>query len=419
VELLSLLSLAEVRRYIGRSHVWMMVAFFAILYALGSMLLGGMLILAHVPGGYTVWVLWGNALGQGSWNYPGLLVVAPWGVLSLPFLATISMVLVAVGVGVGIAVALLISASLVRARRATNAPTGAVGSIAGLTPAMIALVTLGACCSTTAAATAGVGLVAQASGSTVNSLLTNNWYLDVFQVVVVFVSLLAQELLLRVYGGLFGLEPALGSRENVTNHPPAFGFRWAAGGALRVGLLLGGITWSLAMLAAWAGRSPLQASAGTWFGWVVQHELLGGFAILAALFPGPIARFFVSSPTGAAARVLRVALLIGGVSLAIGSPPFLASAGVSGFVNELFGVWGFPAAWGAVAPVFSPGLALYLRWGLQYLVLGGFAIAVAVTPRRAMGVIGWSSASTGIEHRSTFAAEGGRAAPNVTLARGP
>ncbi len=58
---------------------------------------------------------------------------------------------------------------------------------------MIALVTLGACCSTTAAATAGLGVIAQASGTSIDELLANNWYIGVFQILVLWIALIAQE----------------------------------------------------------------------------------------------------------------------------------------------------------------------------------------------------------------------------------
>jgi hypothetical protein len=377
----SVLALGATRRYLRESHARMMVVFFALLYALGSMVLGGMLLLARVPGGYTSEVLWGNAYGSGSWNYPGLLVVAPWGVLSFPFLATLSMALVSIGVGIGVTVAILISVKLVRDRRTGAARAGSVGSIAGLTPAMIALVTLGACCSTTAAATAGVGLVAQASGSTLNNLLVNNWFLDVFQVSILYVALVAQELILRVYGGLFGLTVVAPPGTTARGRAQTLGV-----GALRAALLLAGLTWSLAMLAEWAGASPPLGSGPLWFQWVFQHQLLGDFAVLVALVPAGTARFFsrIARPMNLG---LRAALLVAGVSLAAWTPAVVAAGGAPGFLNELFAVAGLPASWGAVAPVFAPGVALFSRWAFQYLLVGGFAIAVAVRPRRVLSAV--------------------------------
>jgi hypothetical protein len=389
----SVLALSETRRFVRVGHARMMAAFFAILYALGSMVLGGMLILTRVPGGYTTEVLWGNVLGSGQWNYPGLLVVAPWGVLSLPFLATISMVLVSAGVGLGVAVAILISVRLVRDRRSGAAGAGGVGSVAGLTPAMIALVTLGACCSTTASATAGVGLVAQASGSTLNNLLINNWFLDVFQVAVVYVALMAQELLLRVYGGLFGLTALSSGHGTAVVSAPPLDRSTLAAGALRAALLLAGLTWSLAMFAEWAGgASPPLDSGGLWFQWILQHQLLGDFAVVAALLPAATAAGFARFARGVVP--LRASLLVGGMSLALWTPPFLASAGAPGFFNELFGLGGLPVSWGAVSPVFGLGPPLLARWGFQYLLLGGFAIAVAVWPKRVLSLVSARTASS-------------------------
>jgi hypothetical protein len=394
---LTALSLGETRRFIRTSHARMMVVFFAVLYALGSMLFGAMLILTRVPGGYTTEVIWGNALGIGAWNYPGLLIVAPWGVVSLPFLATISMVLVSIGVGIGVSVAILIAARLIRYRPKAGAHPGAVGSVAGLTPALIALVTLGACCSTTAAATAGVGLVAKASGSSLNTLLVNDWYLDVFQVTVVFIALLAQELLLEVYGGLFGLAPDPTSPfgHSAPPAPVPLGPRSIAGGALRAGLLLSGVAWSLAVLAQWTTVSPASASAALWFQWMVQHFVLGGLAIAVALFPRPFLRWARAAGGGASIVLARGAALVGGLTLLTWMPPAVAAAGASGLVNELFGVWGLPAAWGAVSPVYPWGLDLAARWALQYVLLGGFAIAFAVSPRDALAPIQWTIGGKG------------------------
>jgi hypothetical protein len=386
---LALVTLRSIRRYVRRSHAVMMTVFFTIVYALGSMTLGGMLLLAHVGGGYTVEVLWSSGTGLQSWNYPGLLVVAPWGVVSLPFFATVAMVLVSVGVGIGMTVAVLLGVALVRRRGKSAGQPAAVGSLAGLTPAMIALLTLGACCSTTAAATAGVGLVAQVSGSSTDTLLLNNWYLGVFQVAVVWTALIAQELLLRVYGGLFGL-PTDSAAATATPSPPRLGRRFLVGSTLRVGLLVGGVTWSLAMLVDWTSVAPTSASVTDWVRWVVQHQLIAFLAILAALFPRGLAATFARAAGTSVGRLTRGVLLVAGLSLAVGVPPPIAGWGVEGFGNELMGLFGVPAGWGAVAPVFSPGLDLYFRWGVQYLLLGGFSVAVALAPARALSPIQWS-----------------------------
>jgi hypothetical protein len=374
-----LITLREVRGYIRRSRAIAMAVFIALVYALGSMVLGGMLVFARFSGGYSVLLLWGNALGLQSWNYPGLLIEAPWGIIVLPFFATLSMILVSAGVGMGMAVAILLGVQQIRNRRTSAGRPAATGTIAGLTPALIALVTLGACCSTTAAATAGVGLVAQASGSSTSNLLLNNWYLGVFQVVVVYVALIAQELLLRVYGKMFAAnDPAFAIATTPSVGP--LDRRSLATAVLRAALIAAGVTWSLAVFADWTTTGPSAASAALWFNWLVEHWLIGGFAVFVALSPRAVQRWALSGAFTQVGRLFRAALCLGAGTLALWVPPPLAGAGVEGFGNELLGALGVASSWGAVAPAFPWGVALALRWGFQYLLLAGFALAVAAVP---------------------------------------
>jgi hypothetical protein len=387
---LSLLSLREIRRYIRASHAVMMTVTFVVLYALASMVMGGMLVLFHQGGGTTIGILWGSPLGQSPWLYPGLIVSAPWGVLILPFFGTLSMIIVSVGVGIGMAVAVLLVIALVRNRGASGRATS-VGSAAGLTPTMLALVTLGACCSTTAAATAGVGLVASVTGSTTDNLVLNNWYLGVFQIVIVWVALVAQEMVLRVYGGILGLSTG-GSR--TTYVAPPLSRRFLAGTLLRIALIVGGVTWSLTMLVEWTSVDPWSAPAALWFRWILEKQFPALLAILAALFPAGTLEVLTTAATRAGRGLVRGTLLVAGVLLVAGAPPPLAGWGIEGFGNEVLGVLGLPASTGAVVPVFSPGADLAFRWGLQYLLLGGFAIAVALVPIRAFTPLRWTQGRT-------------------------
>ncbi|HKN06509.1 MAG TPA: hypothetical protein VJ021_02740 [Thermoplasmata archaeon] len=406
-----LLTLREVRGYLRRSHAIGMAVFIALAYALGSMILGGMLVFARFSGGYSVLLLWGNALGLQSWNYPGLLIEAPWGVIELPFFATLSMVLVSAGVGIGMAVAILLGVQQIRNRRSPANSPAATGTIAGLTPALIALVTLGACCSTTAAATAGVSLVAQASGSSTSNLLLNNWYLGVFQIVVVYIALIAQELLLRVYGRMFGAnDPGFAA----TSRPSTqrLDRRTVATAAMRAALLAGGVTWSLAVIADWTAINPSNASAALWFNWLIEHWLVGGFAVFSALSPRSVHAWFLSVASTPAGRALRAALLLGAGTLALWVPPPLAGAGVEGFGNELLGAFGVSSSWGAVGPAFPWGLALALRWGFQYLLLAAFAGAVAIAPEPTLN---WLSESEPIPGRTGIVESAPPTSPAVPL----
>jgi len=380
----SVLTLRHVRRYISGSSAVMMTAFFAIVYALASMLLGGMIVLGNVRGGYTVLILSRGGAWQPSWNYPGLLIIAPWGVVSLPWFQTLAMILVSIGVGIGMSVAVLLSVALVRSRRATTSTPAAAGAVAGLTPAMISLVTLGACCSTTLAASAGVAVVAQVSGSTAANLILNNWYLGVFQVAVVWMALVAQELLLRVYGGLFGLGAPSAAPL------PRLDRRFLAGTALRIALLAGGVTWSLAMVAEWTTTSPFQATGATWFRWIFEHQLVAFLAMFAAFAPSGTFHTLLEAFRRRSGWILRGGLLIAGLCLLLWVPPPASGWGIEGFGNELAAVLGAPASWGGVSPVYGPGLSLYVRWGLQYLLLSLFALLAACAPEVAFRPLLWT-----------------------------
>jgi hypothetical protein len=381
-----LLTLHGIRTFIRDSSARGGVVFFALLYGLGAAFSSGMVLISSIPGGYTLTVLWSGGPGTSFWNYPGLLLVAPWGVVSAPFFPTLAMVFVSVGVGLGMTVAFLLAVQLVRDRRRFAGTPTATGTIAGLTPAMITLVTLGACCSTTAAASAGVGVVALVTGTTTNNLLLNNWFLGVFQIVVVWVALIAQELLLVVYTGLFTKRGA----NTPSVRPVPVDRRSILGGALRAALLVGGVLWSLSMLAEWTTVSPGSASAGLWFQWIVQHQLLALLAIAAALFP---------TGTWSALRVVRQrawpllvgALLVAGLTV-LWSPPPLSSWGLDGLVNQVLFTLHAPASWGTVSPGGLGGLALGLRWLFEYALLGGFAVAAALAPDRTFAPLRWWSA---------------------------
>ena len=203
----SLLTLRETRALLGAVRYRILVGLIAITYALSAMIFGGMLYFPPTPLA-TAPFFYIYPSGPGPpWMYPAILAGSPYFQLDLPFLSAILMTLSAAGVGLGMALAVLLGARLIRRRTAGLLGPTAVGSVAGFTPAMIALVTLGACCSTTAAATAGITLAAQSSGTSAATLLANTWYLGLFQVVVVYVALVAQEQLVRVYGLLFGGTP--------------------------------------------------------------------------------------------------------------------------------------------------------------------------------------------------------------------
>ncbi len=379
IDVAAALTFREVRAFLSRSHAKGAAVFFGVLYALGSLLGGGMLVLSPLPAGTTIEILTGSGTGQGWWNYPGLLVVAPWGVLALPFFATFAMIVVAAGVGLGMAVAALLIYRLLRPTPQELARTKAVGVATGLTPAMISLVTIGSCCTTTAAATGGIGLIAQASGTTVANVLLNNWYLGVAQIAIVWTALLGQELLLSVYGGLLGLRAAPPG----TPRPavPAGSASWVLGAVLRTVLVVGGLLWSLSMFAEWTVHPPLTSGAGWWFNWIVQHQLVAAVAIGIGFFPTGAQRFFRAlrrSPWAPIGVFLGAAA--GSVLLWLPAP--LPSWGLDSFLGELLGALGAPAAWGAIAVGSTGGLALYLRWALEFVAPSAAILLGLLAPER-------------------------------------
>lgn len=382
----ALLSLRHSRSLVRRPRFFLLAIALAVVYALIAMVVGTMLQVFSPPAHLSsFWVILTS--GTPAWDYPALLAVNPYFILALPFLPTVFMVLTSAGVGLGMTVAVILSVNLLRRRRSASARPAAVGTAAGLTPAMIALITLGACCSTTAAATAGIGITAQATGTSTGTLLANTWYLGVFQLAILYVALLAQEQLLTVYGAVASSSTSIDSTAAAS---PALDRRFAAGAVLRVVLLAAGVTWCLAMVAQWLTVSPATASPGLWASWLLQHQLIGFAAILAGLFPLSTYRAFLRLTASWAGLVLRILLVIAGVSLAIGVPPPLAATGWHGFLNELLGAAGVSAGAGGVAPGLPWGLALALRWAAQYLLLGTFTIALGLRPLVSLRPILWS-----------------------------
>ncbi|MCI4349628.1 MAG: hypothetical protein L3J93_05380 [Thermoplasmata archaeon] len=350
-------------------------------YALASMLTGQMLLLVSNPAPHYSVIIWsGN--GAQPWNYPALLVSAGWGVLALPFFPTVAMLVVSIGVGLGMAVSVLLVVQLVRERRRGQGRAATFASLSGLSPALLALLTLGACCSTTAAATAGLGVLAQASGTTVAQLLAGNWFLGVFQIFVLWIALLAQEQLISVYSVLGGRSPDRSTTELRRARAPVVP---PAGGLLRAVLLLGGVVGALSVPAAWLLTPPETAGAATWFDWTVGRGLLAALAIVAALFPEGTAHALAGIPRHRAVRTtLRGVLFVVGIAVAGYVPPPIAGLGFFGLGNQLLGVLGLPGSWGAVRPYLPNGPSLWFSWAFQFLVLGVFAIALALWPGRTL-----------------------------------
>ncbi len=376
--LLSLASLAQTRALLRESRARGWAFDLALLYAIVSMMLGGMLDLSPVHHDLALQVV---SAGNPWWDYPWVYLVAPGVFLTLPLLPTLAMLLVSAGVGIGGTSALLLLVPRLRARGRTTGTPGGVRASAAAAPAITGLATMGACCCTSCASAAGVAVVAAASGADLATILQSNWYVSLFQLVVVGLCLLATERALR------------GSAASCPS-PRANDRKFILGTILRVCLLLAGITWSLAMFVEWGETSPAAAGAATWYHWIVEHQLLSLTAVIAGMFPGEFDSWARRAGLRPGALALRVGWLVGGITWGVGVPAPLVQLGLGGFLNELLGVLGAPASWGAIPPDAALGPALYFHWALQHLLLGGFAILLAVSPRLAFTPLRWTEGSS-------------------------
>lgn len=373
-----LLTLRESRRFVRARFGRLVAGGIAVAFAVASMLVSGMLAIYAHPAALPsqVVVLWGNPLGVDPWNYPAILATGSWGVLSLPFLATVTMVLVSAGVGLGAAVSALLLAPLLRNRRRARRDVVSASTI-GATPTIAGLGLLGACCCTSCLTTASVPLIAAASGASLSSLLLNDWYVNVFQVAIVFLALVAQERALeRATSGCPTAPPS--SRRLVGSI------------VLRVLLFVAGVTWSLAMFVEWGSVSPASAGLATWYHWIVEHQLLSLTAVAAAIFPDEFVRGVRRIVSRSGGWFLRGPLLVGAVTWGLWVPPSLASLGLGGLLNELFGYLALPSSWGAVPPDAPLGAALLFHWVFQHALLSGFGLVLALRPRLALAPLEWS-----------------------------
>ncbi|HKS59724.1 MAG TPA: hypothetical protein VJS68_02980 [Thermoplasmata archaeon] len=352
--------LARHGRYL---RLWILAG---VAYVLLSMLLGGMLTL--IPGGSSLpvraWVDWGST-GQAIWFiYPALVVTHPDFTLLLLFGPAVVMVVLGYLVGLSIAsgAALLIEN---RRRRPDLIASGA-------TPAVSGWALLGACCCVSCGAqTAAIGATAAVVGSTPGILVGQLWPLALVQLAIAWVSVAYMESVL-----VAGPRPAT---------PAAQGWRLAVSALLRLGLIVAALTWILAFfveLAEYPGGSP---GPGLLYHWAFEHWLLGGFAFAVALAPGAWRQLVLEASRRL--RILRILLLVAGVTWGAGVPPPLTDLGLGGTLNEMLGYVGLPATWGSIPPDSPLGAALLFHWSLQHLLLAGWAIAFALFPLRALAVL--------------------------------
>ena len=367
-------------------------------YLLISMMLGGML--TFLPSGqripFQIWVYWGGA-GPSSWFfYPAVLVLHPDFTATLLFGPTVVMIVLGylVGLSVATGVALVVA---FRQRRPDLLASGTAPAVSGWA-------LLGACCCVSCGAqSAAIGMVAAVVGSSPGILIGKLWPLSLAQLAIAWVALAYME---SALGRPTARRPsaATGSRA-----------RLAVTVVLRLALIIAGVTWLIAFVIEASGAAPL--TIALLYHWTFEHVILAGFAFAIALAPFGWRRVMLR---GTPPLVLfRISLFVAGATWGIGVPPPLTAYGLGGFLNELVGLFAVPVVAGGVTPDAPVGAALLFHWGLQHLLLSGWAIAFSLWPRKALTALGESS-ETAI--RSLVSGPARRETPGphpVSAAQGP
>jgi hypothetical protein len=377
--LVSLLTLRRTRALVRSRRGRAVAIGIALVYGFVALLAGYMLQFGPTgTSGTTVEVLT-NSASPAWWNYPALLVIVPGGLLALPFLATISMVLVSVGVGLGMTAGLVLATRFFRSWKLARSGHGPANSLAGLTPAMVALLTLGACCSTSAAAVGGIGALAEASGTSYNQLLLHPWFLNVFQVAVLGIALLAQEQLIAVYGNLMpsSSEAPIPTPKGAASEPRRGRVPIVV---LRGFLILAGTVWSLSLLLELASPTPGDPIAVLVAGGLLQHVVLGTAAIAAGLAPAILLSVPSTGKYRATIAAGRGLLFVGAVSVVVGVPPPLSNWGFYGLGNEILGAVGVSRSLGGVYAPGGNGVAIDLGIAAVYATLGLLTLLIALEP---------------------------------------
>ncbi len=347
-----------------------------IVYALLVMFTGEMVLFGSWNGGWTLIVYtWGTPWWSGAWwNFPAFVITGPGVFLQFPMLTTVTMLVSIVGVSLGTVVAAVAIRSWWALRTASRNPPSQLGTAAsGVVPAIAGVSALGACCCITCVGPGVVSVVAGLSSVGTNQILDNEWYISVFQIVIIGVSLLVQEYTVRQTERGCSLAP--------------IDRRFAGSLLLRLGLLVAGITWSLAMFVEWGEINPLTAGPSLWYHWIFEHQLLASAAMAAGFLPRESYALFRRLFRGFRSNLVRAAMVVAAITWGVGVPPSLTSMGLGGFLNELLGYFGAPAAWGAIPPDLPLGPALYFHWAFQHLLLSGFALTLAFWPARMMAFV--------------------------------
>ena len=190
--------LTYTRRLIGTSHGWSFTGALAAGYALLSMVLTGMV---RFSGTASVRAQWVPNLSGG----PGIILQAFGLSAVLPLESSALTILVALVTGVGLGAGTLVTFRLAQSSKSTKKGTGTAASIAALTPAMMAMVTLGACCSMVAASSSGFFPGARSPEITLGAWTVPSLILGLAQLGLLMGAVSAQERIFATFADLLSI----------------------------------------------------------------------------------------------------------------------------------------------------------------------------------------------------------------------
>lgn len=263
----------------SRGGYWLALAI-TVAYGLLSMLSTGMV---RADGGAVARVAW---VTPPSGDPVILLSGLGWSA-TLPLESLGITILVAVATGVGLGAAVAVSLRLRAGGASTKIGTTSAATVAALAPAMMALVTLGACCSTVAAAASGLVGGTGSSQLALGPITVPSLFLGIGQLGLLAVALSAQERLFRMFGDLLRLGPGPSTPSKVRER------EWRRRFIARspfIAISLGvGVLGSVAFATVVAGAPALGAPGPLILGSILHADARSLFVVGAVLFPALVA----------------------------------------------------------------------------------------------------------------------------------
>lgn len=374
----------------------LLAAVVAVLYVSLSLLTDGRVFFSGTrgPGAISFSMLGGLVVSGGGWT------------VTLPLWSAALSITVALGVGVGMGSGALVALRVISLERTPSRRGRELGPLSSLPPAMLSVLSLGAFCSVTAAAWAGLGGVVSLGGSSSLLGVSTDLLLSLVQLVVLGASLLAQESLLRLFPARFLGVPRVRRRMPAWEPEPITPRRGAL--ARYRHLLAAGCTASVGLALV---QLVSDLSSGTWSHGVLvgsgsATEWALGLLALSILPAAAVAWTSEAGLTGSA-RSYRTLLILLGAMIAAGAPLTIPVALPDG------GRDGPPFAGPGSEGLRVPGdLELELRTGR-----GRLRAALAACARSARALLLWGQGHS--QRGPLDSRQHGRAGRSCSLERWP